>query len=127
MEGEGSEIEIGARIREARMMRGWTHEELARRMGVNWRSVQRWQKGRLPRVETLRRLAEVLEVPPSYFLGERGPATLSELRERLAELSVRVERLAAVVSSLAEERRDPPNGGHENTLEKGTNPPAGGG
>lgn len=128
MEGGGSEIEIGARIREARLMRGWTHEELARRMGVNWRSVQRWQKGRLPRVETLRRLAEVLEVPPSYFLGESGPATLSELRERLAELSVRVERLAAVVSSLAEERRaDPPNGGPGNTPEKGTNPSVEGG
>lgn len=127
MEGEGSEIEIGARIREARMMRGWTHEELARRMGVNWRSVQRWQKGRLPRVETLRRLAEVLEVPPSYFLGESAPASLSELRERLAELAVRVERLASVVSALAEERADPPNGGPANTPEKGANPSVEGG
>lgn len=111
--GEGNGADIGFRIREARLERGWTHEELARRMGVNWRTVQRWQKGRLPRIDTLRRLAGVLDVPQSSFLDDDGAVTLSELRERLAELSVRVERLAETVASLAdaEQARNPSNEG----------------
>lgn len=109
--GEGAEPEIGRKIREARLARGWTHEELARRMDVNWRTVQRWQKGNLPRVDSLRRLATVLDVPPSYFLESDGPASLSDLQERLSELSDRIERLTAVVASLPTRQEDHSNGG----------------
>lgn len=35
--------QIGARIRKARMMRHLTHEQFARLMEVNLRTVQRWQ------------------------------------------------------------------------------------
>jgi transcriptional regulator with XRE-family HTH domain len=102
---ETGEEGAGLRIREARLAHGWTHEELARRMGVNWRTVQRWQKGRLPRVETLRRLAAVLNVPPSYLLESHDePVTLTELRDRLGELTQRLEHLTNVVTSLAEAR-----------------------
>lgn len=104
--GEGTDAaEIGRRIREARIARGWTHEELARRMGVNWRTVQRWQTGRPPRVETLQRLADVLDVPRSALLGDGGGATLSELREQLAQLSDRLDRLTDTLETLTRERR----------------------
>ena len=95
--------EIGLKIREARLARGWTHEELARRMGVNWRTVQRWQKGRLPRVETLQRLATVLDVPQSSFLEGEGDVTLSELRDRLAELTERLDRLSSTLDELVQD------------------------
>lgn len=100
MEGGGTDEEVGLKIREARLAHGWTHEELARRMGVNWRTAQRWQKGKLPRVDTLRRLAAVLEVPPSYLLAIDEPLLLSDLRDHLAELAERLERLTETVASL---------------------------
>lgn len=100
MDDSGTDADIGLKIREARLAHGWTHEELARRMGVNWRTAQRWQKGKLPRVDTLRRLADVLEVPPSYLLTSEEPLLLSELRDHLAELSERLERLTEAVASL---------------------------
>jgi transcriptional regulator with XRE-family HTH domain len=99
---------VGERIREARLERGWTHEELARRMDANWRTVQRWQKGNLPRLATLLRLADVLGVPESYFVDTDGSfSTFNDLREQLEELSARVDELARVVASLEGAQHEP--------------------
>jgi transcriptional regulator with XRE-family HTH domain len=87
--------QVGERIRAARLAKRWTHEELARQMEVNWRTVQRWQKGQLPRLNTLLRLAEVLGVPHTYFVEREDPlASMTGLRERVDELTGRVDDLA---------------------------------
>jgi transcriptional regulator with XRE-family HTH domain len=100
---------VGERIREARLAHGWTHEELARRMNVNWRTVQRWQKGKPPRLQTLLRLADVLGVPQGYFVeAEDSVATLNELRERLDELAGRVDALARALDALLGAQSDTP-------------------
>ena len=100
---------VGERIREARLAHGWTHEELARRMNVNWRTVQRWQKGKPPRLQTLLRLADVLGVPQGYFVEvDDSVATLHELRERLDELGARVDALARALDALPAARSDRP-------------------
>jgi transcriptional regulator with XRE-family HTH domain len=100
---------VGQRIREARLAHGWTHEELARRMNVNWRTVQRWQTGKPPRLQTLIRLADVLGVPQGYFVEvEDSLATLNELRERLDELAARVDALARAIDALAPARSGRP-------------------
>ena len=78
-------------------------------MGVNWRSVQRWQNGQLPRLDRLMRLAETLGVPQSYLIeSEDLGATLSDLRAHLYELSERVDALARAVDELAGARDAPP-------------------
>ena len=100
---------VGERIRAARLARGWTHEELARRMNVNWRTVQRWQKGKLPRLQTLLRLADVLGVPQGYFVEvDDSVATLNELRERLDELAARVDALSRAIDALPAARSGRP-------------------
>jgi transcriptional regulator with XRE-family HTH domain len=87
--------EIGRRIRDARLAHGWTHEELARRAGVNWRTVQRWQKGKLPRLATLMQLADVLGLPHAYLIDpQNSGATLEDLERRVDELARRVESLS---------------------------------
>lgn len=92
--------EVGIRIREARLARGWTHEELAQRMHANWRTVQRWQKGKLPRLQTLLQLADVLGVPQSYFVErEHSLATVDDLRARVDDLARRVDTLAEALAS----------------------------
>jgi transcriptional regulator with XRE-family HTH domain len=95
-----SSEDIGQRIRAARLARGWTHEELARRMGANWRTVQRWQAGQLPRLPTLLRLADVLGVPQAHLVdADDAPVTMNELHARLEELTARVDDLARAVTS----------------------------
>lgn len=103
--------EVGARIRQARLAKGWTHDELAAAMHVNSRTVQRWQKGRdptsgkswLPRLKTLMRLADVLGVQQSYFveLDDGEPSEIHALREELAEVR-------AMVQSLLDAEQNPP-------------------
>ena len=101
--------EVGQRIRLARLERRWTHEELAHRMGANSRTVQRWQKGQLPRLPTLLRLADILGVPPTQFVGvDDGPVTLNELDIRIGELAARVEALAQSLRSLERQLDAPP-------------------
>jgi transcriptional regulator with XRE-family HTH domain len=96
--------EIGARIRRERVARGWTHEELAARMGVNWRTVHRWQAGQLPALETLKRLADVLGVAPGYLLRtEPGEPTLAELRAQVAELTHRLQSIASALERLEQQ------------------------
>jgi transcriptional regulator with XRE-family HTH domain len=96
--------DVGRRIRTARMDRGWTNEELGRRMGANWRTVQRWQAGRLPRLPTLLRLADVLGVPHAYLLeSEEAPVTMNDLRVQVNELTARVNDLTRALRTIENE------------------------
>jgi transcriptional regulator with XRE-family HTH domain len=93
--------EVGSRIRQARKAKGWTHEQLARGMGVGLRTVQRWQDGEMPRLGTLMRLADVLEVPQSYFVeSEDEQATLADLSLRVEALAARQDEILEAVKAL---------------------------
>lgn len=61
---------IGERLRAARKEMGLTQTELAERLGISFVGVSQWESGkRNPKKETLVRLAAILDVPVSYFLG----------------------------------------------------------
>jgi transcriptional regulator with XRE-family HTH domain len=95
--------EVGRRIREARLAHGWTHEELAHRMGVNWRTAHRWQTGQLPRLGTLLRLADTLGVPRSFLVDtEESAVILENLQARLDELATRLDALSQRLEAVAE-------------------------
>lgn len=102
--------EVGKRIEEARKAKGWTHQELAERMGVYMRTVQRWQKGRdpktgkswLPRLNTLMDLADVFELPRSYFVETE------DAQAQLRELGKRVDELERIVAGLPPPDGPPP-------------------
>lgn len=52
---------LGPAIREARVRRGWSQEELAFQMGTDQSVVGKWERGtRVPDLSTLQRLAAVL-------------------------------------------------------------------
>ena len=114
--------EVGARIREARLAKGWTHEHLARTMGVGLRTVQRWQKGRnpkdgaswLPRLGTLMTLADALEVPSSFFVeSDLDPASVGDLAQRLEtveRMSAENQAMLAELLEIARAGSRPPRG-----------------
>jgi transcriptional regulator with XRE-family HTH domain len=107
--------EVGKRIAQARKAKGWTHGELAERMNVDLRTAQRWQKGvnskgksTLPRLGTLMELADVLDVPRSYFVElEDEGATLADLRAGM----VRLEEEVAALRQDLKKRGDGGRGG----------------
>jgi len=49
---------------------GLTQEDLAEKSGVSLRSISNYEKGDLPTLEQLFKLAQALQVEPGYFLGD---------------------------------------------------------
>ncbi|MGH2949399.1 MAG: helix-turn-helix domain-containing protein [Solirubrobacteraceae bacterium] len=83
---QGTDPDTARRIRDAQRAAGLTNEELARRTDVALRTVLRWRKGeRPPCLPNLVRLADVLDVPKSYFIQDmEQEAALEDLaRTRL--------------------------------------------
>jgi transcriptional regulator with XRE-family HTH domain len=53
---------LAAKIKECRMLKGWTQEQLAHHIGVTLNTVQRWESGKTtPSPLALDKLEELLE------------------------------------------------------------------
>jgi transcriptional regulator with XRE-family HTH domain len=89
---------LGAAVRTARMRAGLTQEDVAERIGMASEVYGRMERGQmLPRVENLRRLCLVLNVPPHELLGLdpetfRGAFAWDEVKPR-ADDTADVRRL----------------------------------
>ncbi len=59
-------------VRDARLARGWSQEELAARSGVSVRTIQRIENGGRPGLGTARLLAEALDVTIAEVVGEEA-------------------------------------------------------
>lgn len=67
-----SEVGYGWRIRRIRVSRGWTVEELGRRVGASKQAVSKVERGEHGlSVESLMNYARAFEIPASWLLGER--------------------------------------------------------
>lgn len=64
-------INIGIRIKELRIIRGLSQEELGRRVGVQRAAINKYEKGTVTNIPiaTIEKLAYVFEVSPSYIVG----------------------------------------------------------
>jgi transcriptional regulator with XRE-family HTH domain len=68
------------RLRKAREARGWTQAQLAAKLNVSDATISRYEKGvRYPDLETLKRLAEVLETSVEYLVAEKPADPDAEL------------------------------------------------
>jgi transcriptional regulator with XRE-family HTH domain len=123
------DVEVGRRLRACRVERQMSQLELATELGLTFQQVQKYERGR-NRIGAgrLKRIAEILEVPITYFFAVNGEANdpaepredprsarllrayarivSPELQGALLELA---ENLAAAGNGLV---LDPPNGGH---------------
>jgi Zn-dependent peptidase ImmA (M78 family)/DNA-binding XRE family transcriptional regulator len=90
---------IGARLREGRQARGYTAIALAELIGVHRSAVSHYEKGeQTPRPEVMRKIEDVLELPPQFFW--RIPE-----RERVRKLFWRSMSAATVAARMKAERR----------------------
>ena len=66
---------LGGRLRVARLEAGFTIRQLADALGVDPRTVNRWQSNDAdPSIERMGLIARVLDKSPAYFLDEREVA-----------------------------------------------------
>ena len=61
---------VGQRIKRLRKERNWTQEMLGAKLGVKKAAVQKYESGRVINLkqETIKKLADIFEVPPTTFL-----------------------------------------------------------
>ena len=61
--------EIGQQLRAYRLESGLRAEEIAARLGVSRAALYRYEKGEVIKLDTVKRLAELLKVSPLSLLG----------------------------------------------------------
>jgi transcriptional regulator with XRE-family HTH domain len=66
-------MDISARLKEARIRRGLTQDELAQRTSVAKDQISRWENGKSPRdMDAIMRIADVLDVTLDWLMGRVG-------------------------------------------------------
>src|SRR5688500_9150300 len=66
-----TDIAVGQKVRERRMLLGWTQQRLAGTLGVSFQQVQKYERGANRfSASMLEATAKALEVPISYFFDE---------------------------------------------------------
>lgn len=82
--------EVGARIKDARVRKGWTQLGFALEAHVSPSTVTRWEAGKLPPLRELYRIAELLGVGLDELVEADEEATgddqIADLRGEVAEL-----------------------------------------
>jgi transcriptional regulator with XRE-family HTH domain len=91
----------GRRLREARQRLGLTQTQLANRLNLTRLSIARYEGGRIPRIEILRKIAEVTGTNVAVLLHEeplhqptrpkRAPIESRELERLLRQLQEQIE------------------------------------
>ena len=61
--------EIGQQLRQYRLESGLRAEEIAARLGVSRAALYRYEKGEVIKLDTIKRLAELLKISPLSLLG----------------------------------------------------------
>jgi transcriptional regulator with XRE-family HTH domain len=85
---------VGKRILDCRTANDISQSKLAELTGVSTAAIWQWEtRGRIPRAGTLRKIADVLNVSPSYLLTGKARGDEQSIRE------VSVERGAPMVET----------------------------
>lgn len=93
-------MDTGKIIKTLRKEKGITQQELGKRMGISQQQVAQYETGKLkPKLETLGRIAEALQVPRSSLLVDMSPLDKGELIKRdlleiLKNLNIKVDNIS---------------------------------
>jgi len=78
-----SNIEIGKKIEYARNLRGLTHEEIGKRVGVAKSTIQRYEKGKIKSIKTpvVQSIALALSVNPLWVIGKSDEMEIKKTKK----------------------------------------------
>jgi len=87
-------------VKQLRLQRAWSQEQLAELTGLSVRTIQRIENGERPGLETLSALAAVFEVNVAGISGDSSAGHEESLDLRIEEAKERVERESRFYRSL---------------------------
>lgn len=78
-------MDIGARIKNARVAKGLTQEELGKVVGVQKSAIAKYEKGRVVNIKrsTLLKLASALNISPTQLMFEETPKEAASLHVKI--------------------------------------------
>lgn len=78
-------MEIGQKIRKARLERGLTQQELGKLVGVQKSAIAKYENGRVVNIKrsTLQKIASALEIRPSELIFDESPKETASLHVRI--------------------------------------------
>ena len=97
-------MELGNKIRELRLKKSATQEQLARQLHVSAQCVSKWETGVVvPDTENVLRLSDIFGVSTDYLLREEltGDGDLPAVKRREAELREEKDRAVAMIVLVA--------------------------
>ena len=78
-------MEIGQKIKKARLERGLTQQELGNIIGVQKSAIAKYESGRVVNIKrsTLQKIAKALNIRPSELIFNESPRDTAELHVRI--------------------------------------------
>ena len=78
-------MDMGARIKEARIAKGLTQEELGKIVGVQKSAIAKYENGRVVNIKrsTLQKIASALNMNPSSLIFEESPKEAASLHVKI--------------------------------------------
>ena len=78
-------MEIGQKIKKARLERGLTQQELGNIIGVQKSAIAKYESGRVVNIKrsTLQKIAKALNIRPSELIFNESPRDAAELHVRI--------------------------------------------
>ena len=95
-------MDIGMKIKAARIAKGMTQEELGEILGVQKSAVAKYENGRIVNIKrsTLKRISDVLDIPPFELVFDEEKPTQDD------ELSANIKQLIDFVKQVPEEKAE---------------------
>ena len=78
-------MELGEKIKKARLERGLTQQELGNMVGVQKSAIAKYENGRVVNIKrsTLQKIASALEIRPSELMFDESPKETASLHVRI--------------------------------------------
>lgn len=99
-------MEIGQKIKEARLAKGLTQQELGDIVGVQKSAIAKYEKGRVVNIKrsTLQKIASALEIRPSELLFNESPKETADLHVKIIT-DFELMKALKIYYSLSEEKQ----------------------
>lgn len=99
-------MEVGEIIKEARLAKGMTQEELGELVGVQKSAIAKYENGKVVNIKrrTLKKLATVLDLKGSDLIIESDPIGAAELTAKVL-LDSDIMELVELYSSLSQDKK----------------------
>ena len=90
---EGGEyVEIGEKIKAARIAKGMTQEELGQILGVQKSAVAKYESGRIVNIKrsTLKKISDILGIPPFELVFDEEHRKMQKKNDAISDIIVRM-------------------------------------